>query len=100
MAQTFSSPLVSMIVPPQPNNFIEGTALHTPELEADGGCVNWYALWTRSRHERVVREQLTKKGIEAFLPSVMKWGRWTRTWAWAPTSAQRKVPTLCSVRYI
>lgn len=36
----------------------------------------WYALWTRSRHEVVVREQLTRKGIEAFLPTIGKWSRW------------------------
>lgn len=28
----------------------------------------WYALYTRSRHEKVVNEGLQKKGIEAFLP--------------------------------
>ena len=38
--------------------------------------VNWYALWTRSRHEQVVREQLERKHIEAFLPTVIKWSRW------------------------
>ena len=38
--------------------------------------VNWYALWTRSRHEQVVREQLERKHIEAFLPTVTKWSRW------------------------
>jgi transcriptional antiterminator NusG len=36
----------------------------------------WYAIWTRSRHEQVVREQLTRKGIEAFLPTITKWSRW------------------------
>src|SRR5687767_5947287 len=36
----------------------------------------WYALWTRSRHEQVVREQLQQKHIEAFLPTVTKWSRW------------------------
>jgi transcription antitermination factor NusG len=36
----------------------------------------WYALWTRSRHEQVVREQLEQKQIEAFLPTVTKWSRW------------------------
>lgn len=35
----------------------------------------WYALWTRSRHEAVVREQLMSRGIEAFLPTVAKWSR-------------------------
>ena len=38
--------------------------------------VRWYALWTRSRHEQVVREQLEQKQIEAFLPTVTKWSRW------------------------
>ena len=37
---------------------------------------DWYAIWTRSRHEQVVREQLEQKGIEAFLPTIPKWSRW------------------------
>jgi transcription termination/antitermination protein NusG len=37
---------------------------------------SWYAIWTRSRHEQVVREQLDKKGFEAFLPTVPRWSRW------------------------
>jgi transcription antitermination factor NusG len=36
----------------------------------------WFALWTRSRHEQVVREQLDRKDIEAFLPTVTRWSRW------------------------
>ena len=36
----------------------------------------WYAVWTRSRHEHVVREQLERKGIEAFLPTITRWSRW------------------------
>jgi transcription termination/antitermination protein NusG len=36
----------------------------------------WYAIWTRSRHEQVVREQLDKKGYEAFLPTIVRWSRW------------------------
>jgi transcription antitermination factor NusG len=36
----------------------------------------WYAIWTRSRHEQVVREQLEQKGYEAFLPTVARWSRW------------------------
>ena len=38
--------------------------------------VRWYALWTRSRHEQVVREQLERKQVEAFLPTVTRWSRW------------------------
>lgn len=36
----------------------------------------WFALWTRSRHEQVVREQLQQKHIESFLPTVTRWSRW------------------------
>ena len=36
----------------------------------------WYAVWTRSRHEQVVREQLERKQIPAFLPTVTRWSRW------------------------
>jgi transcription antitermination factor NusG len=37
---------------------------------------DWYAVWTRSRHEQVVRDQLARKGYEAFLPTITKWSRW------------------------
>ena len=33
-------------------------------------------IWTRSRHEQVVREQLERKQIEAFLPTITRWSRW------------------------
>jgi transcription termination/antitermination protein NusG len=36
----------------------------------------WYAVWTRSRHEQMVREQIERKGYEAFLPTVVRWSRW------------------------
>jgi len=36
----------------------------------------WYAIWTRSRHEQVVREQLERKQFEAFLPTITRWSRW------------------------
>ena len=36
----------------------------------------WYAIWTRSRHEHVVREQVERKGYEAFLPTITRWSRW------------------------
>jgi transcription antitermination factor NusG len=37
---------------------------------------HWYAIWTRSRHEHVVREQLQQKQIDTFLPTVTRWSRW------------------------
>ena len=36
----------------------------------------WYAIWTRSRHEAVVRDQLRERKIEAFLPTIPRWSRW------------------------
>jgi transcription antitermination factor NusG len=36
----------------------------------------WYAVWTRSRHEQVVRDQLERKSIAAFLPTITRWSRW------------------------
>jgi transcription termination/antitermination protein NusG len=39
-------------------------------------AAHWFAIWTRSRHEQVVREQLAMREIEAFLPTIPKWSRW------------------------
>jgi transcriptional antiterminator NusG len=36
----------------------------------------WFAIWTRSRHEQVVREQLARKHIDVFLPMITRWSRW------------------------
>jgi transcription antitermination factor NusG len=40
------------------------------------GPEHWFAIWTRSRHEQVVREQLEQRNIEAFLPTMTRWSRW------------------------
>ena len=52
--------------------------LSSLKSEPDRGVahVHWFALWTRSRHEQVVRQQLKQKRIEAFLPTVTRWSRW------------------------
>jgi transcriptional antiterminator NusG len=36
----------------------------------------WYAVWTRSRAEKSVVEQLERKRIEVFLPTIQRWSRW------------------------
>jgi transcription antitermination factor NusG len=36
----------------------------------------WYAIWTRSRAEKVVFDQLLRKDIEAFLPTIRRVSRW------------------------
>ena len=37
----------------------------------------WYALYTRSRHEKFVRAELQKRRIEAFLPTRRVQRRWS-----------------------
>jgi transcription antitermination factor NusG len=38
---------------------------------------HWFAIWTRSRHEKLVRDQLEKKSdVDVFLPTIGKWSRW------------------------
>ena len=51
-------------------------AIQPSIIEPAAADVRWFALWTRSRHEQVVREQLQQKAIEAFLPTVTRWSRW------------------------
>lgn len=47
-----------------------------PSPAADQSDLQWFAIWTRSRHEQVVRDQLEKKSLEAFLPTITRWSRW------------------------
>src|SRR5437870_7607986 len=44
-----------------------------PEARVDK---QWFAVWTRSRHTHVVRDQLERKRIDAFLPTITRWSRW------------------------
>ncbi|MDA8387530.1 MAG: UpxY family transcription antiterminator [Nitrospiraceae bacterium] len=39
--------------------------------------MNWFALYVKSRHEFVTREDLRGKGIETFLPQVKRLRRWS-----------------------
>ena len=38
--------------------------------------LHWYALRTRSRHEKMVRDQLAQQGIEPLLPTVKRLSQW------------------------
>ena len=40
------------------------------------GSPRWYALRTRSRHEKIVRDQLANQGIEPLLPTVKRLSQW------------------------
>jgi transcriptional antiterminator NusG len=46
-----------------------------PVLESHGES-QWFAIWIRSRHEQVVRDQLLRKQIDVFLPTITRWSRW------------------------
>jgi transcription antitermination factor NusG len=52
-----------------------------PEASGDAAApgpsaVQWFAVWTRSRHEQTVLDQLQKKRFEVFLPTITRWSRW------------------------
>ena len=36
---------------------------------------SWFALWTHSHCEQLVRDQLMAKGFDAFLPTIRDWSR-------------------------
>jgi transcriptional antiterminator NusG len=55
------------------DNLSSSAAAPRPPLPAGS---DWYAIWTRSRHEQTVREQLELKHFEAFLPTITRWSRW------------------------
>jgi transcription antitermination factor NusG len=57
-----------------------------PTLQVDFGAVGsgllldtpqWYAIRTRSRHEKTVAEQLERQKIESFLPLVKRTHKWS-----------------------
>jgi transcription termination/antitermination protein NusG len=48
-----------------------------PSVVPPANCENWYALHTRSRHERVVEHRLHQQGISTFCPIVSEVHRWS-----------------------
>ena len=58
------------------STLLSSTLPTTPAEMAEGAHVPWYALYTRSRHEKQVAAQLQGRDIEIFLPlytSVRHW---------------------------
>ena len=49
-------------------------------MSGDNGNLAWYAIRTRSRHEKLVHHQLGSRGLEAFLPLVDRRRRWKDRW--------------------
>lgn len=56
---------------PQPENVME--------MSTDADCgvdrARWYALWTHSHCEQLVRDQLDARGFDVFLPKIGTWSR-------------------------
>ena len=48
----------------------------TAEMNNSEQMARWYAVYTSSRHEKVVAKQLTDRRIETFLPLYRSWHRW------------------------
>src|SRR3972149_1297373 len=46
------------------------------DIDSGDSGAEWFAVWTRSRHEQVVREQLERKHIPASRPTITRWSRW------------------------
>jgi transcription antitermination factor NusG len=53
------------------------TIAATPATPTENHGSRWYAIRTRSRHEKVAAEQLRDQGIESFLPLVSRLRRWS-----------------------
>lgn len=50
--------------------------VHQDKERTETESLHWYALRTRSRHEKLVRDQLDKQGIEPLLPTVKRLSQW------------------------
>ncbi|MCU1299058.1 MAG: uncharacterized protein JWO91_3336 [Acidobacteriaceae bacterium] len=48
-----------------------------PQIATSRSDVRWYAVQTRSRHERIVAAQLREQGVSTFLPMITHVQRWS-----------------------
>jgi transcription termination/antitermination protein NusG len=54
---------------------LEPSSIVKPEYGEAGAC--WYALHTRSRHEKMVVHRLRECGLETYLPTMKEVHRWS-----------------------
>lgn len=62
-----------------------GQAVQIPEHRDLAVGLRWYALSTRSRHEKQVRDRLAGIGVEPFLPMARKLSQWSDRKVWTET---------------
>ena len=55
--------------------------LQTRNLEGEK-MLNWYAIYVKSNHEFIAHDELSRKKIEAFLPTVRKQRQWKDRKKW------------------
>ncbi len=65
-------------------------------MHRDNGNSAWYAIRTRSRHEKLVHQQFDSRGVEAFLPLVDRRRRWKDLWK---TVSVPLFPGYCFARF-
>ena len=68
-------------------NTIQSDSRNAHSLTTDAAVdLHWYALSTRSRHEKQVRDRLAAIGVEPFLPLTRKVSQWSdrRVWTESP----------------
>jgi transcription antitermination factor NusG len=53
------------------------TSLESTSVFADAEVEKWFAVQTRARHEKVVVQRLSDKGMSTFLPLVKQVHRWS-----------------------
>ena len=46
------------------------------DTDREVGDLRWYAIWTRARHEKAVRDRLRGHGIETLLPIWQRLNQW------------------------
>ena len=55
--------------------YIDNQSVTDPETMCCAEQLHWYALWTHSHCEQLVRDQLAAKGFETFFPKIATWSR-------------------------
>lgn len=60
----------------EPIDWLELKGVRTLDMDAEDCTRSWYALRTRSRHEKVTARYLERHGFEVFLPLIARVRQW------------------------